>query len=316
MSCVRGANGKYDKAILDLYRVGYFKLNPKAGTATGKNGRPIGSVKRGAKGTTAYVKINLPVLEEAKNGKRSHWCPLHRVMAICFLGLPHGEKNTVNHKDGNGLNNKLSNLEWCSAKENTQHAIHVTGTFSQNGSKNQMALLTETQAREIMLSHLTDKELADIYHVGHKTIQTVRYGMHWKHLFEEVSKLPEFAKAARRRAHNSQLSRAGVTKKQAQSLVCSNLSIKDASAKFGVKIHTARRIRQDACWNWIRKSVKDKLAKSYSTGKIQSSKAQKIFKASGTTADIAETFDVSITCVQKIKARTTFTEATKGLKRG
>jgi transposase len=139
--------------------------------------------------------------------------------------------------------------------------------------------------------------------------------MHWKHLFEEVSKLPEFAKAARRRAHNSQLSRAGITKKQAKIIVCSSLSAKDASAEFGVKVHTVRRLRQNKCWSWLRKSVNDKIA-TYRVGKLRPTIAQKIFKATGSTASIAETFNVSITCVQKIKARITFTEATEGLKRG
>lgn len=185
MTCVRGAKGKYDQAILDLYKDGYFKLDPKAGTATGKNGRPIGSVKRGAKGTTAYVKISLPLLEEARNGKRSQWCPLHRVMAICFLGLPRGDKNTVNHKDGNGLNNKLSNLEWCTPKQNTHHAIAI-GTFSQNGSKNQMALLTDKDVRYILLSRKNEAELAIQYGVGFKTIQAIRLGKTWTHVLKDV----------------------------------------------------------------------------------------------------------------------------------
>lgn len=46
---------------------------------------------------------------------------LHRLLAITFL--PNLEnKRTVNHIDGNKLNNVLNNLEWATDAENTQHA--------------------------------------------------------------------------------------------------------------------------------------------------------------------------------------------------
>lgn len=230
MTCVRGAKGKYDQAILDLYRAGYFKLNPKAGTAIGKNGKPVGSVKRGAKGTTSYVKINLPVLEEPKNGKRSHWCPLHRVMAICFLDLPRGDKNTVNHKDGNGLNNKLSNLEWCTPKQNTQHAIAI-GTFSQNGAKNKMALLTDKDVRCILLSKKNEAELAIQYGVGFKTIQAIRLGKTWTHVLKEIENTQEYRQTLIFRSKKKRCV-TNLTVKQRDSIIRSKKPIEELAVKY------------------------------------------------------------------------------------
>ena len=53
---------------------------------------------------------------------RSGWKPLHRLLAETFIPNPKNLE-TVNHKDGNKLNNKLSNLEWMTRKENLHHAM-------------------------------------------------------------------------------------------------------------------------------------------------------------------------------------------------
>lgn len=47
---------------------------------------------------------------------------IHRIVAECFLGdKPLGY--TVNHKDGNKLNNNIENLEYITRKQNYEHAL-------------------------------------------------------------------------------------------------------------------------------------------------------------------------------------------------
>jgi len=54
------------------------------------------------------------------NGKRKIK-KIHKLIASAFIENP-CNKLTVNHKDGNKLNNHINNLEWNTQKENINHA--------------------------------------------------------------------------------------------------------------------------------------------------------------------------------------------------
>ena len=55
-----------------------------------------------------------------KNGKRKYFA-VHRLVASAFIPNPNNYEQ-VDHLDGNKLNNNVDNLEWVSAKENTNRA--------------------------------------------------------------------------------------------------------------------------------------------------------------------------------------------------
>lgn len=65
-----------------------------------------------------YIQVLL-----SKDGKQKNHL-VHRLVATAFLPMQTG-KSQVNHIDGNRNNNMVSNLEWCTAQENTLHSHDV-----------------------------------------------------------------------------------------------------------------------------------------------------------------------------------------------
>ena len=89
--------------------------------------------KRTGKTIKPYVgKRGYPVVPLWCEGKQ-YMKTVHRIVATAFIPNPQN-KPEINHIDGNKLNFSLSNLEWCTAKENQFHA-RETGLHTSDGDK-------------------------------------------------------------------------------------------------------------------------------------------------------------------------------------
>lgn len=112
---IKGYEGLYQASNLGRIR-SYYKHNyrDKNGAVisqtTFKYIKPIQTSR-----TNQYYKVTL-----TKN-KIQKQMRLHRVIATTFIPNPYNKKQ-VNHMDGNKQNNRVDNLEWCTCKENVNHA--------------------------------------------------------------------------------------------------------------------------------------------------------------------------------------------------
>lgn len=134
-------------------------------------------------------------LQVCLQNKRSH--RIHRLVAENFLSNP-DDKPQVNHKDGNKLNNYLSNLEWVTDAENRSHAIS-TGLWDsisqkisdrQIGSGNSRSKLVDSDVLSIykMLKDGTlISEIAKKFNVNRSNIYAIKKGRSWQHLYSYYS---------------------------------------------------------------------------------------------------------------------------------
>lgn len=103
------------------------------------------------------------------NGKRKYIL-VHRLVLQTFKENT-GNKRTVNHIDGNKLNNRLENLEWATDSENQIHAI-----------KNKLILhkINYEIAEKIREDKGSHRELAIKYNIGKTTIGYIKKNKRWK----------------------------------------------------------------------------------------------------------------------------------------
>jgi len=127
---------------------------------------------------TGYLRVNLYC-----NGKYFHKS-VHRLVLETFR--PTKKKFQVNHKDGNKLNNNLTNLEWVTSSQNLKHAFAL-------------GLKVMTKAEDCSWSKLTNQdildirkrwkenvnnmaELAQLFKLNKTTIWEIIHRKIWKHL--------------------------------------------------------------------------------------------------------------------------------------
>ena len=121
---------------------------------------------------------------------------VHRLVCEQFVDNP-DNKPFVNHKDGVKTNNSVSNLEWCTPKENTHHAIKI-GLFvfttpetsvnitPKKGELNGFSILKEEQVLDIRATFKprvnTRRMLAQKHGVTVSCIKDILSRKSWKHL--------------------------------------------------------------------------------------------------------------------------------------
>ncbi len=134
-----------------------------------------------------YLKINYdaigyPMVNLSKMGKQ-RTKTIHRLMLIAFTPNPENKPMT-NHINGIKDDNRIGNLEWVSAKENTQHAFKIGLMKKRFGEDVHNSLLSNKEVLEIreLLKYkgFTHKKIGKQFGVSSKVITGINIGFSYK----------------------------------------------------------------------------------------------------------------------------------------
>lgn len=126
-------------------------------------------------------------LVKTENGKRIRkTISVHRLVAETFIPNPEN-KPFVNHINGIKTDNRVENLEWCTAKENTEHAIR-TGLMAGINHPNHNSKLSSDDVKHIRDNYNKNDSnnnmtaLAKKYNMHRNTISKVINGKTYKYI--------------------------------------------------------------------------------------------------------------------------------------
>jgi len=135
----------------------------------------VGKLLKQYCGTDGYMYVRL-----CKLGKAKYW-RAHRLVAIHFIPNPNNYP-AVNHLDADVTNNQISNLEWCTIKQNNKHTYNLGRNNQRYGSEHWQSKIDEIKARAIKHLLKTDMPMTHIaaavdttYHI----VKAIKQGRTW-----------------------------------------------------------------------------------------------------------------------------------------
>lgn len=218
---------------------GYWSVLPERGELIGMRGHPVRCLSG-----VGYVAAAVPKRYRIRGGP----VLVHRVIWEYLHGpIPAGLE--INHINGVKTDNRISNLEPVTPRENMRHAVE-TGLHGIVGQENSQAALTDSQVREIYRlawSGMGMHQVAQQYGVSVRRARNIKAGRTWSQVtgHQSARQVPAWL-----HGRNSRLNEASVLEIYAEATT-GNSSCAAIGKRYGVSGATVSDIRLGRTWVWL-----------------------------------------------------------------
>lgn len=175
---------------------------------------------------------------------------VHRPVAERFINKPDHVRNVVNHKDGDKLNNNVSNLEWCTISENIKHFHNELGGGAMSSIDHPRATLNEKQIsilKYLIKMGANRSALAKLVDVDVQVVQKIARNETYKDIKEYDSSSSGVNNG------RAKLSEESVREiKLAVSGKIAYNSIKEIAEKYGVSSTVITNIKRGKLWQKLK----------------------------------------------------------------
>ncbi len=110
---------------------------------------------------------------------------VHRLVAMAFISNPE-KKPQINHKNGIKVDNSVKNLEWCTVKENSDHAwktgLIINCPFGEEKSQSKLTNNDVLKIRKLLKKGALQKDIVKKYNVSQATVSFIKTRKAWRRI--------------------------------------------------------------------------------------------------------------------------------------